>query len=124
MCQQKPDNEIGRIRDGQHATVDKSDTGIFPCRHRDCQRPVVEAFGVWVYSGSSLCPVYVGGNYNSNPNYGLWHFNANNSASNSNANLGSRILFKKRKIYCAGSSVALAKNLVSEAGISSQVESP
>lgn len=34
----------------------------------------------------------VGGNYNSNDNYGLFYFNANNTASNTNANLGSRHL--------------------------------
>ena len=36
--------------------------------------------------------LYVGGNYNSNTNYGLFYFNANNTASNTNANLGSRHL--------------------------------
>lgn len=45
-----------------------------------------------VYSNSSLYPVYVGGNYNDNANYGLFYWNANNSASNSNSNLGSRLL--------------------------------
>lgn len=39
--------------------------------------------------------LYVGGNYNSNTNYGLFYFNANNSASNTNANIGSRHLVSK-----------------------------
>ena len=38
-------------------------------------------------------PAYVGGNYNDNANYGFFYFNANNSASNTNGNLGSRNLF-------------------------------
>ena len=37
----------------------------------------------------------MGGNYNSNANYGLFYFNANNSASNTNANIGSRHLVSK-----------------------------
>lgn len=81
---------------------------------RDCQRPVA---GVW--SDSSLYPVYVGGNYNSNPNYGLWYFNADNAASNSNANLGSRILFEynSSSTNCAGSPLALAKNIAVLGGV-------
>lgn len=35
---------------------------------------------------------YVGGNYNANPNHGLFYLNANNAASNTNGNLGSRLL--------------------------------
>lgn len=51
-----------------------------------------------VNSNSSLYPANVGGNYNDNANYGLFYFNANNDASNTNANLGSRVLFIKRNI--------------------------
>ena len=47
-----------------------------------------------VNSNSSLYPAYVGGNYNDNANYGFFYMNANNSASNTNGNLGSRNLFK------------------------------
>lgn len=36
--------------------------------------------------------LYVGGNYNSNDNYGFFYTNANNQASNTNANIGSRHL--------------------------------
>lgn len=32
-----------------------------------------------------------GGNWDSNANYGLFYFNANNSSSNSNSNYGSRL---------------------------------
>ena len=45
-----------------------------------------------VNSYSSLRPGYVGGNYNDNANYGLWYSNFNNSSSNTNGNLGSRLL--------------------------------
>lgn len=45
-----------------------------------------------VNADSSARPAYVGGSYNSNRNYGLFYFNANNSASNTNGNLGSRPL--------------------------------
>jgi len=34
----------------------------------------------------------VGGNYNNASNAGLWYFNANNASSNSNANIGARLL--------------------------------
>ena len=69
-----------------------------------------------VNAGSSARPAYVGGNYNSNRNYGLFYFNANNSASNTNGNLGSRPLpvrnAQRTNQYRAGRSVALAKNSV------------
>ena len=45
-----------------------------------------------VNSNSSLCPAYVGGYYNDNANFGFFFFNANNSASNTYGNLGSRLL--------------------------------
>lgn len=41
---------------------------------------------------SSGVVLHVGGNYNHNQNYGLFYLNGNNSASNSNGNIGSRIL--------------------------------
>ena len=34
----------------------------------------------------------VGGNYNNGTNAGLWYFNANNDSSNSNTNIGGRLL--------------------------------
>ena len=45
-----------------------------------------------VNSNTSTYALNVGGNYNSNDNYGFFYFNANNTASNTNANLGSRHL--------------------------------
>ena len=62
-------------------------------------------------------------NYNANANYGLFYFNANNAASNTNANLGSRNLFELWKITnCADSSMALAKNIAVKAELSRGLE--
>ena len=41
---------------------------------------------------SSGVVLYVGGNYNQNDNYGAFYLNGNNSASNSNDNIGCRDL--------------------------------
>ena len=41
---------------------------------------------------SSGVVLNVGGNYNQNQNYGLFYLNGNNSASNTNSNLGARHL--------------------------------
>lgn len=46
----------------------------------------------YVNSNTGDRALYVGGNYNSNDNYGFFYFNANNNASNTNGNLGSRHL--------------------------------
>ena len=35
----------------------------------------------------------VGGNWNNGGNAGLFYFNANNASSNSNSNVGARLLF-------------------------------
>ncbi|MBR6889521.1 MAG: hypothetical protein IKN05_00870 [Clostridia bacterium] len=43
-------------------------------------------------SNSGTYVLYVGGNYNANDNYGAFYFNANNSATNANGNIGSRHL--------------------------------
>ena len=48
-----------------------------------------------VNSNSGTYVAYVGGNYNDNDNYGLFYLNANNNASNTNANIGSRHLVFK-----------------------------
>ena len=40
----------------------------------------------------------VGGNYNDNANYGFFYVNANNNASNTNANYGSRHLVLYLKV--------------------------
>ena len=56
-----------------------------------------------VGSNSNVYVLCVGGNYNANTNYGLFYFNANNSASNANANIGSRHLVYDSMIYhCVG----------------------
>lgn len=41
---------------------------------------------------SSGVVLHVGGNYNQNQNHGAFYLNGNNTASNSNANIGSHIL--------------------------------
>jgi len=66
-----------------------SPAGLFaPCE------PVL--LGVHVNSNTGDQALNVGGNYNSNDNYGFFYFNANNAASNTNANLGSRHLVFSR----------------------------
>ena len=45
-----------------------------------------------VSSNTSLCPAYVGGYYLTYASYGMFYFYANNSASNTGGNLGSRLL--------------------------------
>ena len=47
----------------------------------------------YVYSNASAYPVGVGGSYNADAIYGLFYFNANNSASITSASLGSRLLY-------------------------------
>ena len=46
----------------------------------------------WNFNASNPC-LYVGGNYNQNLNHGLFYVNSN-TASNSNANHGCRIISK------------------------------
>ena len=53
---------------------------------------LIDIFGVAVPYNSSGVVLYVGGNYNQNLNYGLFYLNGNNSASNSNSNIGCRKL--------------------------------
>lgn len=45
-----------------------------------------------VNSNTDTYVARVGGNYNDNDNYGFFYVNANNTASNTNANYGSRHL--------------------------------
>ena len=47
---------------------------------------------------SSGVVLHVGGNYNQNQNYGLFYMNGNNTASNSNSNIGSRTQLVFRSI--------------------------
>ena len=51
----------------------------------------------WNFNSSNPC-LYVGGNYNQNTNHGLFFVNYND-VSNSNANIGCRILF----VLCSSS---------------------
>ena len=44
---------------------------------------------------SSGVVLHVGGNYNQNQNHGAFYLNGNNSASDTNSNVGSHILLKK-----------------------------
>ena len=60
------------------------------CRVRICAQ-------WWNFNSSNPC-LYVGGNYNQNTNHGLFYVNYN-TASNSNANIGCRILF----VLCSSS---------------------
>ena len=55
--------------------------------------------------------VYVGGNWNNEGNCGLWYLNCNNSSSNSNSNIGARlILYQNIKNNYTSFSTALAEN--------------
>lgn len=45
-----------------------------------------------VNSNTGWQVLMVGGNYNNGTNAGLWYFNANNSSSNTNTNIGARLL--------------------------------
>lgn len=52
----------------------------------------------WNFNTSNPC-VHVGGNYNQNLNYGLFHVNYN-STSNANSLIGSRVLRRRQpKMY-------------------------
>ena len=59
-------------------------------------------FGDYCNYDSSGVVLHVGGNYNQNQNHGLFYLNGNNAASNSNANIGSRILAKGLTFHTFG----------------------
>lgn len=48
--------------------------------------------------------LYVGGNYNNGDNAGLFYLNGNNAPSNTNTNLGSRLLIPYPRLRVAFSS--------------------
>ncbi len=76
----------------------------------------------WNFDASNPC-VYVGGNYNQNGNYGLFYVNYN-TASNTNANIGSRILLcfaNSPDFHGTGSRAPLGEDKQSGSG---QVHSP
>jgi hypothetical protein len=59
----------------------------------------------------------VGGNYNNTAgNVGLFNFNANNSSSNANSNVGARLLVYF--FHCAGFSSPLGENIAGRTGFS------
>lgn len=79
-----------------------------------------------MWSNTGVRVLYVGGNYNANDSYGVFYFNANNDATNSNGNLGSRHLVYnpfiarvsgQRPGIAAAHTVALAKNSTVQDGV-------
>ncbi len=54
-------------------------------------QPFVSSCDNWNWNGANYPCVYVGGNYNRNPNYGLFYVNCN-EVSNANRNIGCRLL--------------------------------
>ena len=46
----------------------------------------------YAYYGSGWRVLHVGGDWNNGGNAGLFYFNANNTSSNSNSNVGARLL--------------------------------
>ena len=58
--------------------------------HRTSSPVSVQAQTDYCNYNASGVVLYVGGNYNQNPNYGLFYLNGNNAATNKNANRGSR----------------------------------
>jgi hypothetical protein len=57
---------------------------------------VFRSVGDYCNYNSSGVVLHVGGNYSQNQNHGAFYLNGNNSASNTNANIGSRILVRTK----------------------------
>ena len=58
-----------------------------------------------------LAALFVGGNWNNSTNAGLWNWNTNNAPSNTNINIGARLIFwKKKNYYSTLFSLPLGKN--------------
>lgn len=53
---------------------------------------------------SGVRGLYVGGNYNNGDNAGLFYLNGNNAPSNTNSNLGSRLLIPRPRLRVVFSS--------------------
>ena len=64
----------------------------------------------------------VGGNWNNGSNAGMFYWNFNNDSSNTNSNIGSRLLMVKNKNTFL--SLALAKNKSRTDGVSRETETP
>lgn len=71
----------------------------------------------WNFNSSNPC-LHVGGNYNQNQNYGLFHVNYN-TASNTNDNIGCRtlVLLGKHLHYGTGNRAPLGGNLLIGRGL-------
>ena len=64
---------------------------------------------------SSGVVLHVGGNYNQNLNHGLFYLNGNNSASNTNANIGGQVLILIYNVFLRViSSSPLGENQISK----------
>jgi len=61
------------------------------------------------YYNSGWHVLHVGGNWNNGSKAGLFYFNANNSSSNSNSNIGARLLVYSI-FHCASFSSPLGEN--------------
>ena len=70
-----------------------------------------------VYSNTGWRVLMVGGNYGNGSNAGLFYFNANNTSSNANGNIGARLLVFQKN-HCAGFSAPLGENIVGRTGFS------
>lgn len=64
----------------------------------------------YAYYGSGWRVLMVGGNYNNGSNAGLFYFNANNTSSNTNSNVGARPLVLSFR-QCAGFPSPLGENI-------------
>lgn len=71
---------------------------------------IAGAFWADVNSTTGWTVLNVGGNYSNGSNAGLFYFNANNTSSNSNANLGARPLVCF-SLHCTGLSTPLGENI-------------
>lgn len=79
----------GYIKDWTISTVDGFDWMAYPSTVGGSTTTYVADY---CYCDSAGVVLYVGGNYNQNLNCGMFYLNGNNSASNYNANIGSRFL--------------------------------
>jgi len=72
-------------------------------------------FAIPVNSNTGWRVLMVGGNYGNGSNAGLFYFNANNSSSNANSNIGARLLVFL-DFHRAGFSSPLGENIAGKDG--------
>lgn len=72
------------------------------------------SFVLPVNSNTGWYVLMVGGNYGNGSNAGLFYFNANNTSSNANSNIGARLLVCK--FQCAGFPSPLGENIAGKDG--------